>query len=112
MKYLLNVLLSLFLFTICSFPVQAWKIKFYGSGGVVVEGGTIKKICPEKADKVCAVLDCIGFSAIVTCIFLKVFTSAPLPAQPVLLDPGLIPLPSYMNKAAPQTVQSLRLIRM
>lgn len=112
MNYFLKSFLSLCLITICFTPAQAWKIKFYGAGGVLIENGTIKKICPEKAKTECAVLECEGFFAIVKCLFLKITNAAPPPAQPVLLDLILLSPSSNTHQVAPRTVQSLRLIRM
>ena len=73
--------ISLILLTIIFFNAQtsqAFRIKFKGSGGIVIENGNITKICPEKSKDICAEIECEGFWGALSCIVMKIAYATPL----------------------------------
>jgi hypothetical protein len=68
---------------------QAFKIKFYGKGGIEVTDSEITAVCPEKSKVLCAVLHCKGLQGTIKCFKLVLFEKAP-PAKGVDNNNGLL----------------------
>lgn len=124
MKRVTIMRISLIILTIVFFNAQtsqAFRIKFRGSGGVVIENGSITKICPEKSKAICAEFECEGLWGTISCIIMKISYSTP-PASHT--PPGLgfsnamqgtltIYSPDHAPQSIPvQVVQPGSLIRM